>query len=92
LVVCVEQLILGHAYDEYLVLAKKPGMTSSRPRQLALDLSLDDLALDLDALGLGLKIVTMMEPEKKAASHPRQEVAPRRKAASHPRKELTGNL
>jgi hypothetical protein len=26
-VVCVEQLILGHAYDEYLVLAQKLGMT-----------------------------------------------------------------
>jgi hypothetical protein len=26
-VVCVEQLILGHAYDEYLVLAQKSGMT-----------------------------------------------------------------
>jgi hypothetical protein len=24
--VCVEQLILGHAYDEYLVLAQKSGM------------------------------------------------------------------
>ncbi len=27
--VCVEQLILGHAYDEYSVLAKNPGMTES---------------------------------------------------------------
>jgi hypothetical protein len=25
--VCVEQLILSHTYDEYLVLAKKMGMT-----------------------------------------------------------------
>jgi hypothetical protein len=24
---CVEQLILGHAYDEYLILIQKPGMT-----------------------------------------------------------------
>jgi hypothetical protein len=27
LAICVEQLMLGHAYDEYLVLAKKSGMT-----------------------------------------------------------------
>jgi hypothetical protein len=27
LAVCVEQLILGHAYDEYFILAQKPGMT-----------------------------------------------------------------
>jgi hypothetical protein len=27
LAVCVEQLILGHAYNEYLVLAYKLGMT-----------------------------------------------------------------
>jgi hypothetical protein len=26
LAVCVEQFILGHAYDEYLVLAQKSGM------------------------------------------------------------------
>jgi hypothetical protein len=29
--VCVEQLILGHTYDEYLVLAKIPGMTEVVP-------------------------------------------------------------
>jgi hypothetical protein len=29
-VVCVEQLILGHAYGEYLVLAKKSGMTTTQ--------------------------------------------------------------
>jgi hypothetical protein len=28
LAVCVEQLILGHAYDEYMVLDEKPGMTT----------------------------------------------------------------
>jgi hypothetical protein len=27
----VEQLILGHAYDEYLILAQKPGMTEVVP-------------------------------------------------------------
>jgi hypothetical protein len=27
LAVCVEQLSLGHAYDEYSVLAQEPGMT-----------------------------------------------------------------
>jgi hypothetical protein len=27
LAVCVEQLIMGHAYDEYFVLVYKPGMT-----------------------------------------------------------------
>jgi hypothetical protein len=31
LIVCVEQLILGHAYDEYSVLAKKLGMTVLHP-------------------------------------------------------------
>jgi hypothetical protein len=28
--VCVEHLILGHAYDEYSVLAEKPGMTNNK--------------------------------------------------------------
>jgi hypothetical protein len=31
LAVCVEQLILGHAYDQYLVLAYKPSMTEVVP-------------------------------------------------------------
>jgi hypothetical protein len=31
LAVFVEQLILGHAYNEYSVLAQKPGMTEGVP-------------------------------------------------------------
>jgi hypothetical protein len=31
LAICVELLILGHAYDEYMVLAKKMGMTEVVP-------------------------------------------------------------
>jgi hypothetical protein len=35
LAVCVEQLIMGHAYDEYSVLAEKPGMTHTHTSQKA---------------------------------------------------------
>jgi hypothetical protein len=59
---------------------------------LALDLDLGNLALDLDYLSLGLRTAMTMSPRRKAASHPRREVAPGRKATSHPRQELAGNL